>query len=93
MTVQNFVRIVWTVFAKIEKVQEWSFFGHFRANFGTKCFSIAQTLMPDFDAITHIGLYLVWNDCRKQKTSFESYGEILRKSEKKSRNVCFLTMG
>ena len=37
MTVQNFIRIVWTVFEKIEKVEKSLFFGHFWANFG--CFS------------------------------------------------------
>ena len=34
MTVENFVRIVWTVFEKIEKNQKMTFFGHFWANFG-----------------------------------------------------------
>ena len=34
MTVENFVRIVWTVFVKIEKVEKWLFFGHFWVNFG-----------------------------------------------------------
>ena len=29
MTVINFVRIVWTVFAKIEKVEKWLFLGYF----------------------------------------------------------------
>ena len=29
MTVEIFVRIVWTVFAKIKKVEKWLFFGHF----------------------------------------------------------------
>ena len=34
ITVENFVRIVWTVFEKIEKIEKWLFFGHFWANFG-----------------------------------------------------------
>ena len=37
MTVENFVRIVWTVFEKIEKSRKMAAFGHFWANFG--CFS------------------------------------------------------
>ena len=34
MTVENFVRIVWTVFEKIEKSQKMAVFGHFWAYFG-----------------------------------------------------------
>ena len=34
MTVENFVRIVWTVFEKIEKSRKTTVFGHFWANFG-----------------------------------------------------------
>ena len=34
ITVENFVRIVWTVFEKIEKVEKWLFFGQFCASFG-----------------------------------------------------------
>ena len=38
MTVKIFVRIVWTVFEKIEKSTKWSSFcDHFRTKFG--CFS------------------------------------------------------
>ena len=33
MTVENFVRIVWTV-EKIEKIEKWLFFRHFWTNFG-----------------------------------------------------------
>ena len=52
MTVENFVRIVWTlfVFEKIEKSPKMSVFGHFRANFGF------LTPRPyNFDAIAHTG--------------------------------------
>ena len=34
MTVENFVRIVWTVFEKIEKSRKMFVVGHFWANFG-----------------------------------------------------------
>ena len=34
ISVENFVRIVWTIFDKSEKVEKWLFFGHFWANFG-----------------------------------------------------------
>ena len=34
MTVEIIVRIVWTVFAKIQKVEKWLSFGHFWVNFG-----------------------------------------------------------
>ena len=34
ITVENFVRIVWTVFEKSKKVEKWLFFGQFWANFG-----------------------------------------------------------
>ena len=37
MTVENLLRIVWTVFEKIEKSRKTAIFGHFWANFG--CFS------------------------------------------------------
>ena len=33
MTVENFVQIEWRVLQKIEKVENWLFFGHFWANF------------------------------------------------------------
>ena len=50
MTVEIFIRIVWTVFEKIEK---WRFFGHF-------WLILAMFLTPhpyDFDVIAHIGFY------------------------------------
>ena len=34
MTVENLLRIVWTVFEKIEKSRKTAIFGHFWANFG-----------------------------------------------------------
>ena len=53
MTVENFVRIVWRVFEKIEKSRKmtafWPFLGLLLAMF--------LTSQPyDFDAIAHIGL-------------------------------------
>ena len=52
MTVENFVRMVWTVFAKIKKVKNWLFFGHFRVNFGY----VFLTSQPyEFNKIAHKG--------------------------------------
>ena len=52
MTVENFVRILWTVFEKIEKSRKMAVFWTFLANFG-----IFLTSQPcNFDAIAHIGL-------------------------------------
>ena len=49
MTVENFVRIVWTV---VEKIEKWLFFGHFGL-----ILAMFLTSQPyDFDAIAHIGL-------------------------------------
>ena len=48
MTVENFVRIVWTVFAKIEKSPKMAVFGLFLAMFLT-----FQSY--DFDAFKHAG--------------------------------------
>ena len=53
MTVETFVRIIWTAFEKIEKNPKmtvfWPFFGLVLAMF--------LTSQPyDFDAIAHIGL-------------------------------------
>ena len=45
MTVGNFVPIVWSLFEKIEKVENGSFFNHFWANFGY---------------ISHIPVLLFW---------------------------------
>ena len=50
MTVQNFIRIVWTVFEKIEKSRKIAVFWLILAMF--------LTSQPhDFDVIAHIGLY------------------------------------
>ena len=52
ITVENFVRIVWTVFEKSEKVEKWLFFGLFGL-----ILAMFLTSQPyDFDAIAHIGL-------------------------------------
>ena len=49
---KNFVRIVWTVFAKIKTSPEMAVFGHFGLNL-----AMFLTSQPyDFDAIAHIGL-------------------------------------
>ena len=48
MTVENIVRIVWTVLRQLKKVEKWLFFGHF--------WTLAMFLTPqlyDFDAIAH----------------------------------------
>ena len=51
MTVEIFVRIVWTVFAK-SKVEKWLFFGYFGL-----ILAMFLTSQPyDFHAIAHIGL-------------------------------------
>ena len=47
MTVENFVRIVSTVFDKIEKVHKWLFLGQFRL--------FLETQPYDVDLIAHIG--------------------------------------
>ena len=53
MTVENFVRIVWTVFAKIKKSRKVAVF---LASFGL-ILAMFLTFQPyDFDAIAHIGL-------------------------------------
>ena len=54
MTVDIFVRIVWTVFAKIKKSRKMAVFGHFWANFGyVSMFLTFQSY--DFDAFEHAG--------------------------------------
>ena len=47
MTVENFVRIVLTVFEKIEKVHNWLFFGQFRL--------FLESQPNDTNVIAHIG--------------------------------------
>ena len=52
MTVENFVRIVWTIFEKLEKKSKNDVFSHFWANFGY----VSHIPAIRFDAIAHIGL-------------------------------------
>ena len=52
MTVENFVRIVWTVFEKIEKKSNYCFL----AIFGLILAMFLTSQPYDFDAIAHIGL-------------------------------------
>ena len=52
MTVKNFVRIVWTVFEKIEKSRKMTFW----AIFGLNLAKFLTSQPYDFDAIAHIGL-------------------------------------
>ena len=49
---KKIVRIVWTVFAKTEKVQKWSFF----IIFGLILAMFLTSHSGDIDAIAHIGL-------------------------------------
>ena len=52
MTVEIFVRIVWTVFANIKKSRKMAVFGHFGV-----LLAMFLTSQPyDLDAIAHIGL-------------------------------------
>ena len=53
MTVENFVRIVWTVFEKIEKKSKND---GFLAIFGLILAMFLTSQPYDFDAIAHIGL-------------------------------------
>ena len=53
MTVENFVRIVWTVFEKIEKKMKNDYF---LAIFGLTLAMLLTSQPYDFDAIAHIGL-------------------------------------
>ena len=52
MTVENFVRIVWTVFEKIEKNRKMSFL----AIFGLILAMFLTSQPYDFNATAHIGL-------------------------------------
>ena len=52
MTVENFVRIVWTVFEKIKKIQKMTVFWPFLGVF----WLFLTSQLYDFDAIAHIGL-------------------------------------
>ena len=49
MTVENFVRIVWTVFEKIKKVEKWLFL----AIFGLILAMFLTSQSYDFDVIAH----------------------------------------
>ena len=53
MTVENFVRIVWTVFEKIEKKTKTDCF---LVDFGLNLAIFLTSQAYDFDAIAHIGL-------------------------------------
>ena len=55
MTEENFVRIVWTVFEKIEKVEKWRFSGFFFAIFGLILAMFLTFQSYDFDAFEHAG--------------------------------------
>ena len=70
MTVENFVRIVSTVFDKIEKVIKWLFLGQFRL--------FLESQKHDVNNIAHIGSPHSVN--RLLKFSFESYGVFERTS-------------
>ena len=82
MTVENFVRIVWTVFKKIDKSPKIAFFGHFRANFGYVShipvirFRYHCTLRSTFRCImTAIFLKLVTTVFEKFETFIEWSGD------------------
>ena len=51
MTVEIFVRIEWTVFAKMKKVGKWLFFGFF----GVILAMFLTFQQYEFDEITHNG--------------------------------------
>ena len=55
MTVENFVRIVWTVFGKIEKSRKTAAFGRILAIFGLILAMFLTFQSYDFDAFAHAG--------------------------------------
>ena len=55
MSVENFVRIVWTVFEKIEKSRKMAVFGLFLAIFGLILAMFPTFQSYDFDAFEHTG--------------------------------------
>ena len=55
MTLEIFVRIVWTVFEKIEKSQIMAVFGLFLAIFGLILAMFLTFQSYDFDAFEHSG--------------------------------------
>ena len=59
MTVENFVRIVWTVFEKIEKSRKMAVFGLSLAYFGLILAMFLTFQSYDFDAFAHAGAPLV----------------------------------
>ena len=56
MTVENFVRIVWTVFEKIEKSRKLAAFGLILAIFGLILAIFLTFQSYDFDAFEHAGV-------------------------------------
>ena len=68
MTVENFVRIVLTVFEKIEKLHNWLFFG--------QLWLFLESQLYDINVIAHIGSpeSVKW----LEKTSFESIRQFLK---------------
>ena len=55
MTVETFVRIVWTVFEKIEKSRKMAVFGLILAVFGLILAMLHTFETYDFDAFEHAG--------------------------------------
>ena len=79
MTIQNFVRIVWTVFAKIGKSRKMAVFGLILAIFGLILAMFLTFQSLDFDAIAQAGAPLgVEGLC---KISGKSYGQFFEKFE------------
>ena len=80
MTVQNFVRIVVTVFEKFEKVHNWLFFGQFRL--------FLESQFYDINVIACIGP--PYNVKWLEKSSVDSLRQFLKKKMKKFTIGCFL---
>ena len=55
MILENFVRIVWTVFEKIEKSRKMAIFGRILAIFGLILTMFLTFQSYDFDAFAHAG--------------------------------------
>ena len=72
MTGETFVRLVWTDFAKIKKVEKWLFL----ALFGLFLAMFPSSQQYEFNEITHKGPY--YSVERLYKISFKSYGQFLR---------------
>ena len=89
ITVENFVRIVWTVFEKSEKNRKMAVFGHFWANFGY---------------VSHIQAIRFWCLCTRRGpfgcrmtvqnfvkivwTVFEKFEIFMKRSGEKTRAAC-----